>query len=113
MTRTPHTHPEPSPRWCSCAAPDDEVETTTSGLSRRNLLVGASAAGVLAAAGWPGAAQAAPGDDSVTITIMGTSDLHANAVNWDYYKDAVYSDSSGNAIGLARVSSVVNEIRAK
>ena len=113
MTRTPHTHPEPSPRWCSCAAPDDEVETTTSGLSRRNLLVGASAAGVLAAAGWPGAAQAAPGDDSVTITIMGTSDLHANAVNWDYYKDAVYSDSAGNAIGLARVSSVVNEIRAK
>ena len=113
MTRTPHTHPEPSPRWCSCAAPDDEVETTTSGPSRRNLLVGASAAGVLAAAGWPGAAQAAPGDDSVTITIMGTSDLHANAVNWDYYKDAVYSDSAGNAIGLARVSSVVNEIRAK
>ncbi|HEU0182427.1 MAG TPA: 5'-nucleotidase C-terminal domain-containing protein [Agromyces mariniharenae] len=113
MTRTPHTHPEPTPRWCSCAAPDDEVETTTSGLSRRNLLVGASAAGVLAAAGWPGAAQAAPGDDSVTITIMGTSDLHANAVNWDYYKDAAYSDSAGNAIGLARVSSVVNHIRAE
>ncbi|TYL50558.1 5'-nucleotidase C-terminal domain-containing protein [Agromyces mariniharenae] len=113
MTRTPHTHPEPTPRWCSCAAPDDEVETTTSGLSRRNLLVGASAAGVLAAAGWPGAAQAAPGDDSVTITIMGTSDLHANAVNWDYYKDAAYSDSAGNAIGLARVSSVVNHVRAE
>ncbi|MGW4930938.1 5'-nucleotidase C-terminal domain-containing protein [Agromyces sp. NPDC004153] len=113
MTRTPHTHPEPTPRWCSCAAPDDEVETTTSGLSRRNLLVGASAAGVLAAAGWPGAAQAAPGENSVTITIMGTSDLHANAVNWDYYKDAAYSDSAGNAIGLARVSSVVNHIRAE
>ena len=113
MTRIPHTHPEPTPRWCSCAAPDDEVETTTSGLSRRNLLVGASAAGVLAAAGWPAAANAAPGDDSVTITIMGSSDLHANAVNWDYYKDAAYSDSAGNAIGLARVSSVVNEIRAQ
>jgi 2',3'-cyclic-nucleotide 2'-phosphodiesterase/3'-nucleotidase len=91
--------------------PDDEVETTTSGLSRRNLLVGASATGVLAAAGWPTAANAAPGDDSVTITIMGTSDLHANAVNWDYYKDATYSDSAGNTIGLARVSSLVNQIR--
>ena len=112
MTRITHSHPEPTPRWCSCAAPDDEVETTTSGLTRRNLLVGASAAGVLAAAGWPGAAHAASGD-AITITIMGTSDLHANAVNWDYYKDASYSDSAGNAIGLARVSSVVNHIRAE
>ena len=43
---------------------------------------------------------------------MGTSDLHSNAVNWDYYKDATYSDSAGNAVGLARVSSVVNQIRA-
>lgn len=111
MTRNAHTHPEPTPRWCSCAAPDDEVETTTSGLTRRNLLVGASAAGVLAAAGWPRAAQAASGD-AVTITIMGTSDLHANAVNWDYYKDAAYSDSAGNTIGLARVSSLVNHIRS-
>ena len=43
---------------------------------------------------------------------MGTSDLHSNALNWDYYKDAAYSDSQQNAIGLARVSSVVNQIRA-
>ncbi|MFC5859852.1 bifunctional metallophosphatase/5'-nucleotidase [Agromyces flavus] len=113
MTR--HTHPEPTPRWCSCAVPDDEVEPTTSGsgFSRRNLLVGASAASVLAAAGWPGAAQAAPRDDSLKITIMGTSDLHSNAVNWDYYKDATYSDRDQNAIGLARVSSVVKQIREK
>ncbi|GGI47388.1 2',3'-cyclic-nucleotide 2'-phosphodiesterase/3'-nucleotidase [Agromyces flavus] len=95
--------------------PDDEVEPTTSGsgFSRRNLLVGASAASVLAAAGWPGAAQAAPRDDSLKITIMGTSDLHSNAVNWDYYKDATYSDRDQNAIGLARVSSVVKQIREK
>ncbi|MBM7505128.1 bifunctional metallophosphatase/5'-nucleotidase [Agromyces aurantiacus] len=112
MTRHTAPHSEPAPRWCSCAVPDDASEPTTSGLSRRGLLVGASAASVLAAAGWPGAAQAAPRDGSVTITIMGTSDLHANAVNWDYYKDATYSDSAGNAIGLARVSSVVKQIRA-
>ncbi len=111
MTR--HTHPEPTPRWCSCAVPDDDVEATTagSGFSRRNLLVGASAASVLAAAGWPGAAQAAPPDKNVTITIMGTSDLHSNVVNWDYYKDDTYSDSGGNTIGLARVASVVKHIR--
>jgi 2',3'-cyclic-nucleotide 2'-phosphodiesterase/3'-nucleotidase len=86
-----------------------------SGLSRRNFLVGVSAASVLAAAGWaqtPKAVAAEGGGRSVTITIMGTSDIHANALNWDYYKDAAYSDSAGNTIGLARVSSLVNQIRA-
>ncbi|GAA1833051.1 5'-nucleotidase C-terminal domain-containing protein [Agromyces salentinus] len=92
--------------------PDDEVEPARSGISRRNVIAGVSAAGVLAAAGWPGAAQAAPKDGSVTITVMGTSDLHTNVVNWDYYKDATYSDSAGNAVGLSRVASVVRQIRA-
>jgi 2',3'-cyclic-nucleotide 2'-phosphodiesterase / 3'-nucleotidase len=112
MSELSHHHAEPAPRWCSCAVPDEEFEPVTSGITRRNILVGASAAGVLAAAGWPGAAQAAPPDKSVSITIMGTSDLHSNAVNWDYYTDAVYSDSGGNAVGLARVSSLVNQVRA-
>ncbi|WP_430645570.1 bifunctional metallophosphatase/5'-nucleotidase [Agromyces sp. GXS1127] len=112
MTRHTHSAPEPTPRWCSCAVPDEEVAPAASGVSRRNVLIGASAASVLAAAGWPAAAHAAPRDGNVKITIMGTSDLHSNAVNWDYYKDATYSDSAGNAIGLARVSSVVNQIRA-
>jgi len=49
---------------------------------------------------------------SVAITIMGTSDIHAHAVNWDYYTNAAYSDKAGNVVGLARVSSVVNQIRA-
>ena len=41
---------------------------------------------------------------------MGTSDLHERR-NWDYYKDT-YSDSAGNAVGLARVASLVKQIRA-
>jgi 2',3'-cyclic-nucleotide 2'-phosphodiesterase/3'-nucleotidase len=114
MSELSHHHPDPAPRWCSCAVPDDTGHAT-SGLSRRNVLVGVTAAGALAAAGWPGAAQAAqaaPNGKSLTITVMGTSDLHCNVVNWDYYKDAAFSDSSGNVVGLARVSSVVNQIRA-
>jgi len=85
-----------------------------SGISRRTLLVGASAASVLAAAGWGAApkAVAAPGQKAVRIAIMGTSDIHSNALNWDYYKDAAYSDSAKNSIGLARVSSLVNQVRA-
>jgi hypothetical protein len=82
------------------------------GISRRNVLIGMSPAGALAAAGWPGAAAAAENDESVTITIMGTSDIHSNAVNWDYYTDATFTDSAGNVVGLSRVSTVVNQIRA-
>ncbi|GAA5199179.1 bifunctional metallophosphatase/5'-nucleotidase [Microbacterium jejuense] len=86
-----------------------------SGLSRRTLLTSASAASVLLAAGWAGApkATAAPPAKTVKIAILGTSDLHSNALNWDYYKDAAYADSGKNAIGLARVSTLVNQVRAE
>ncbi|MBF8189288.1 5'-nucleotidase C-terminal domain-containing protein [Nonomuraea sp. K274] len=53
------------------------------------------------------------GDKSVTVTVMGTSDLHSNVLNWDYYKDAGYSDAQGNTVGLAQVSSLVERIRAE
>lgn len=112
MTDSHHHVSQPTPRWCSCAVPDDAIDPT-SPLTRRGVVLGATAASVLAAAGWQApAAAAAPRDKNVTITVMGTSDLHSNVVNWDYYKDATYSDSAGNAVGLARVASVVKQIRA-
>ncbi|NUT10636.1 MAG: bifunctional metallophosphatase/5'-nucleotidase [Nonomuraea sp.] len=55
----------------------------------------------------------ASGGKSVTVTVMGTSDIHSNALNWDYFKDVAYSDKQGNSIGLAKVSSLVNKIRAE
>jgi 2',3'-cyclic-nucleotide 2'-phosphodiesterase (5'-nucleotidase family) len=80
------------------------------------MLGGLTATSALALAGWPGSAEAATTgkghDRSVTITIMGTSDIHSHAVNWDYYKDAAYTDAAGNVVGLARVSSLVKQIRA-
>jgi 2',3'-cyclic-nucleotide 2'-phosphodiesterase/3'-nucleotidase len=86
------------------------------GVSRRQVLGGLTATSALALAGWPRSAEAATtakgADQSVTITVMGTSDIHSHAVNWDYYKDAEYSDSAGNVVGLARVSSLVKQIRA-
>ncbi|MCW2859997.1 MAG: 2,3-cyclic-nucleotide 2-phosphodiesterase, partial [Actinoallomurus sp.] len=102
----------PVPRWCSCRVPDEDAEGT--GVSRRQVLGGLTAASALALAGWPGSAEAATteNDRAVTITIMGTSDVHSHAVNWDYYNDAEYTDSAGNVVGLARVSSLVKQIRA-
>ncbi|MFK4147518.1 bifunctional metallophosphatase/5'-nucleotidase [Streptomyces sp. NPDC004065] len=46
-----------------------------------------------------------------SLTVMGTTDLHGHVFNWDYFKDAAYSDSAGNAQGLARVSTLVNQVR--
>ncbi|MET7479451.1 5'-nucleotidase C-terminal domain-containing protein [Streptomyces sp. NPDC005648] len=46
-----------------------------------------------------------------SLTIMGTTDLHGHVFNWDYFKDAEYSDKAGNAQGLARISTLVNRVR--
>jgi 2',3'-cyclic-nucleotide 2'-phosphodiesterase/3'-nucleotidase len=46
-----------------------------------------------------------------SLTVMGTTDLHGNIFNWDYFKDAEYADAKGNAKGLARVSTLVSQVR--
>jgi 2',3'-cyclic-nucleotide 2'-phosphodiesterase/3'-nucleotidase len=46
-----------------------------------------------------------------SLTVMGTTDLHGHIFNWDYFKDAEYTDAKGNAQGLARVSTLVNQVR--
>ncbi|MFG2516883.1 bifunctional metallophosphatase/5'-nucleotidase [Streptomyces sp. NPDC048584] len=45
------------------------------------------------------------------LTVMGTTDLHGHVFNWDYFKDAEYTDAAGNAQGLARVSTLVDRVR--
>jgi len=56
--------------------------------------------------------SAAAAPDRASITVMGTSDLHGNAFNWDYYTDAEYDDADGNDVGFAKVSSAVEGIRS-
>ncbi|WP_035850345.1 bifunctional metallophosphatase/5'-nucleotidase [Kitasatospora azatica] len=45
------------------------------------------------------------------FTVMGTTDLHGHAVNWDYFTDAVYADKQKNAVGLAKISTLANQVR--
>ncbi|MEV0739869.1 5'-nucleotidase C-terminal domain-containing protein [Streptomyces sp. NPDC050549] len=88
-------------------------------LNRRKFLKKSAATGAgvaLAGAAAAPAAQAAekkPGRPAkrYSLTVMGTTDLHGHVFNWDYFKDAEYSDAKGNAMGLARVSTLVNQIR--
>lgn len=56
--------------------------------------------------GHPGKGQTA------SITVMGTSDLHGYIENWDYFKNAEYDDAAGNDVGLAKISGLVNQVRA-
>jgi 2',3'-cyclic-nucleotide 2'-phosphodiesterase/3'-nucleotidase len=77
----------------------------------------AVALGCVAALGLAPAATAAPGgakgsQDAVTITVMGTSDLHGYIENWDYFTNAEYDDAAHNDVGLAKVSTLVNQVRA-
>ncbi|MCN9239725.1 5'-nucleotidase C-terminal domain-containing protein [Streptomyces sp. RY43-2] len=65
------------------------------------------------------AAQAAPAEQAKkglkrhSLTVMGTTDLHGHAFNWDYFKDAEYTDTAGNATGLSRISTLVKQVRAE
>lgn len=89
-------------------------------LNRRKFLKKSAVTGAgvaLAGAAAAPAAQAAekkkPGKHAkrYSLTVMGTTDLHGHVFNWDYFKDAEYADAAGNAMGLARVSTLVNQIR--
>ncbi|MFF0344501.1 bifunctional metallophosphatase/5'-nucleotidase [Kribbella sp. NPDC004875] len=82
-------------------------------MTRRTLIGGATA---LAAAGFqavPAYAGSAPGGSGKTVrlTVMGTTDLHGNVFNWDYFKNTEYDDSAHNDIGLAKVSTLVTAVR--
>ncbi|MFI1168289.1 bifunctional metallophosphatase/5'-nucleotidase [Streptomyces sp. NPDC020801] len=46
-----------------------------------------------------------------SFSILGTTDLHSHVFDWDYYKDAAYSDKAGNSVGVARVATLVKQQR--
>jgi 2',3'-cyclic-nucleotide 2'-phosphodiesterase / 3'-nucleotidase len=87
--------------------------------SRRGVLTGAAA---LAAAGYVAPADAAEsghhphhhhhGPGHLRLTVLGTTDLHGNVFNWDYYKNTEYDDAAHNDIGLAKVQTLIKAMRA-
>jgi 2',3'-cyclic-nucleotide 2'-phosphodiesterase/3'-nucleotidase len=90
-------------------------QSTPSFPSRRGVLTGAAA---LAAAGYTASSvepAAANGRDthSTRLTILGTTDLHGNVFNWDYYKNAEYDDAAHNDIGIAKVQTLIKAQRER
>ncbi|MEB8339479.1 bifunctional metallophosphatase/5'-nucleotidase [Streptomyces endophyticus] len=86
-------------------------------LDRRSFLASSAAtgagvtlAGAVAAPSASAAERKKPGK-RYAFTVMGTTDLHGHVFNWDYFKNADYSDAAGNAQGLARISTLVDQVR--
>ncbi|MFF4155462.1 bifunctional metallophosphatase/5'-nucleotidase [Streptomyces sp. NPDC001678] len=93
-------------------------------LNRRNFLERTAVTGAgVALAGAVGAAPAAAeglagGGDArrakrYALTVMGTTDLHGNVFNWDYFTDAEFDDKAHNDVGLAKISTLVRQVRAE
>ncbi|MGW5865446.1 bifunctional metallophosphatase/5'-nucleotidase [Streptomyces sp. NPDC055239] len=89
-------------------------------LNRRKFLgKSAAATGVALAAGVAAAPSAsahtpqkpAKRKKRYSFTVMGTTDLHGNVFNWDYFTDKEFDDKDHNDVGLAKISTLVNEIR--
>ena len=74
--------------------------------TRRRTVVTGAAAGVAATAVAAASPAQAAGNKTgqVTLTVLGTTDLHGNVFNWDYFKDAEFDDSAHNDIGLAKIA---------
>jgi 2',3'-cyclic-nucleotide 2'-phosphodiesterase/3'-nucleotidase len=97
------------------------VMTLPAGVSRRGVLAAAAATvaapivvGVSAeAAAAAPAARPETGRKTYDLTVLGTSDIHGNVFNWDYYRDLEYDDSAHNDVGVAKLAGLVNQIRAE
>lgn len=85
----------------------------SSGVSRRTVLTAAAAAVAAPLVAGDPAAAGSVEPKTYDLTVLGTSDTHGNVYNWDYYKDAEYDDGAHNDVGLAKLATLVNQIRAE
>ncbi|MEV4330575.1 5'-nucleotidase C-terminal domain-containing protein [Streptomyces sp. NPDC049597] len=91
-------------------------------LNRRTFLERSAAAGAGVAIAGSAAAPAAADEPEggyghgrppkrYSFTVMGTTDLHGNVFNWDYFTDKEFDDKARNDVGLAKISTLVNRVR--
>ncbi|GGY39070.1 bifunctional metallophosphatase/5'-nucleotidase [Streptomyces djakartensis] len=92
-------------------------------LNRRKFLeksavtgAGVALAGAVSAPGARAAEESGTAEEGAkryAFTVMGTTDLHGNVFNWDYFTDREFDDKDHNDVGLAKVSTLVNRVRAE
>ena len=91
--------------------------------SRRAVIAGGLTGGAaLAAAGFAAPSYGVEYDprrpgNRVRLTVLGTTDLHGNVYNWDYYKNQEFDNHNSttkpvsDAIGLARAATLIKAMR--
>ncbi|MFE6777305.1 bifunctional metallophosphatase/5'-nucleotidase [Streptomyces sp. NPDC057702] len=90
-------------------------------LDRRRFLGRSAATGAAVALAGTATAAASPTggrghgrpSDRYEFTVLGTTDLHGNVFNWDYFTDAEFDDRDHNDVGLAKISTLVRQVRAE
>jgi 2',3'-cyclic-nucleotide 2'-phosphodiesterase / 3'-nucleotidase len=81
--------------------------------SRRTVVTGAAA---LTAAGFVATAapaSARPGARRTRLTVLGTTDLHGNVFNWDYFKNLEFDNSKHDDIGIAKATTLIKAVRER
>ncbi|MFB6617892.1 bifunctional metallophosphatase/5'-nucleotidase [Streptomyces sp. NPDC085524] len=73
----------------------------------------AGATSTPAAAAGPAGPSGSAGARTYSFTVMGTTDLHGNVFNWDYFTDKEFDDKAHNDVGLAKISTLVEQVRAE
>ncbi|MDI6911562.1 5'-nucleotidase C-terminal domain-containing protein [Nocardioides sp.] len=85
--------------------------------SRRAVLAGGVTGGAaLAASGYVTPSYASEVDSrigrrGVRLTVLGTTDLHGNVYNWDYFKNKEFDNSAHDDIGVAKVATLIKAMR--
>jgi 2',3'-cyclic-nucleotide 2'-phosphodiesterase/3'-nucleotidase len=74
-------------------------------------LAGTVAAAPAEAAGQQGGQDHEHRPRTFSLRVLGTTDLHGHALNWDYFTDAEYDDATHNDVGLAKVATLVTQAR--
>ena len=87
--------------------------------SRRSVIAGGLTGGAaLAASGFTtpsygGEYDARKPGNRVRLTVLGTTDLHGNVVNWDYFKNAEFDNAAHDDVGLAKATTLIKAVRKK
>ncbi|MET1060317.1 MAG: 5'-nucleotidase C-terminal domain-containing protein [Nocardioides sp.] len=81
--------------------------------SRRTVLTGAAALAAVGYTAGPAAGRTRDGKDWARLTVLGTTDLHGNVFNWDYFKNAEFTNAAADDIGVAKVATLIEALKRR
>ncbi|GAA1932991.1 5'-nucleotidase C-terminal domain-containing protein [Nocardioides hwasunensis] len=53
------------------------------------------------------------GHRSTRLTVLGTTDLHGNVLNWDYFKNLEFDNATHDDIGIAKAATLIKAARQR